>query len=153
MKTNVNWLGSVRIYIATVITANMIWEVTQLPLYTIWSTGTTRDILFAVVHCTAGDFIIATIALVAALLLFGRRAWPNERFIPVMIASLVIGVSYTIYSEWANAVLHKNWAYSNLMPKLPIIGTGLSPLLQWIMLPTVGFAAVSYFCRDYKQRR
>lgn len=42
--------------IATV--ANLLWEVAQLPLYTIWQTATTGALAFAVAHCTAGDIII-----------------------------------------------------------------------------------------------
>jgi len=142
-----SWLAALRIYIATTVVSHAIWEIIQLPLYTIWSTGTPREIMFAIVHCTAGDFLIAALSLVAALLLLGGNAWPNARFIPVMIATLSLSLSYTIYSEWANTVLHQTWAYSNLMPKLPPFSTGLSPLLQWIIVPSLGFAAISYFLR------
>ena len=88
--------------------------------------------------------MIATVSLIAALLLVGARGWPNERFITVMIAALVMGLGYTVYSEWVNTVIRQTWAYSDLMPKLPIFGTGLSPLLQWIIVPALGFAAISH---------
>ena len=61
------WLGALRIYLATSTAAHLIWEVAQLPLYTIWRTGAPREIAFAVFHCTAGDFMIATLSLVLAL--------------------------------------------------------------------------------------
>ena len=136
---------ALRIYIATTVTANVIWEVVQLPLYTIWNTGTRQEIVFAVLHCTVGDLMILTLSLLTALLLVGDRAWPSERFIPVLIATVIIGLSYTVYSEWLNTVVRQTWTYSNLMPKLPPFGTGLSPLLQWIIIPSLGFAAISYF--------
>ena len=88
--------------------------------------------------------MIATLSLIAALLLVGVRGWPSERFIPVMIAALVIGLGYTVYSEWVNTVIRQTWTYSDLMPKLPLFGTGLSPLLQWIIVPALGFAAISH---------
>ena len=145
MTTDFRWLVALRIYIATTVTANVIWEVVQLPLYTIWNTGTRQEIAFAVLHCTVGDLMIATLSLLTALLLMGDRAWPRERFIPVLIATVIIGLSYTVYSEWLNTVVRQTWAYSNLMPKLPPFGTGLSPFLQWIIIPSLGFAAISYF--------
>ena len=37
------WLGALRLYLGTVIAGNLIWEIAQLPLYTIWQTGTFRD--------------------------------------------------------------------------------------------------------------
>ena len=108
----------------------------------IWRTGTPREIAFAVFHCTAGDLIIATLSLVLALVCFGDPAWPRERFSSVVAATLVIGVGYTVYSEWLNTTVRKTWAYSELMPALPILGTGLTPLLQWLVVPMIGFAAI-----------
>jgi len=33
----------------------------------------------------------------------------------------------------------RNWAYSEFMPTLPVTGTGLSPLAQWIVIPLIAF--------------
>jgi hypothetical protein len=38
-----------------------------------------------------------------------------------------------------NAVTRATWAYSPLMPILPFAGIGLSPLLQWLLLPWLSF--------------
>jgi len=32
--------------------------------------------------------------------------------------------------------VRQSWAYSPLMPVLPVTGTGLAPLLQWIVVPS-----------------
>ena len=142
MNVERNWLGSLWIYLAFTIALHLIWEAAQLPLYTIWSTGTRREIAFAVIHCTIGDLMIATLSLVLALMCFGGPAWPRQRFTQVMVSTLVTGIGYTVYSEYLNSVVRKTWAYSDLMPTLPPFGTGLSPLLQWIVVPMLGFAAI-----------
>ena len=147
MNTQRHWLGALRIYLGTTVTAHLIWEVAQLPLYTIWRSGTSREVAFAVFHCTIGDLMIATLSLIMALVCFGGGAWPRERFTPVMAVTLAIGVGYTVYSEYLNTVVRKTWAYSELMPTLPLLGTGLAPLLQWIIVPTMGFAAMRYWVR------
>jgi len=49
-----------------------------------------------------------------------------------------LGAAYTVYSEWLNTGVRMAWAYSELMPVVPGIGTGLSPLLQWLVLPPLG---------------
>lgn len=121
---------------------HLIWEVAQLPLYTIWRTGTLREIAFAVFHCTIGDLMIAMLSLIVALICFGGPAWPRERFTAVMVATLVTGIGYTVYSEYLNTAVRKAWAYSELMPTLPPFGTGITPLLQWIVVPMLGFAAI-----------
>ena len=137
-----HWLQSIRIFLGVSAVGHLIWEIVQLPLYVIWSAGTGREITFAIIHCVAGDLMIAALALVAALLLFGSPAWPSQRLIPIMLATLLMGMGYTLYSEWVNTVVRKAWAYSALMPVVPLLGTGVSPLMQWFVVPTIAFAAI-----------
>lgn len=59
-----------------------------------------------------------------------------------MATTIVIGIGYTVYSEWVNTAVRKTWEYSKLMPIIPFLGTGLSPLMQWLIVPTVAFSAV-----------
>ena len=149
MNTERQWLGALRIYLGFTTGLHLIWETAQLPLYTLWNTGSPQEIAFAVFHCTVGDLMIATLSLVLALVCFGGPAWPRERFIPVMVTTLAIGIAYTVYSEWLNTVVRKAWAYSEFMPTLPLLGTGLSPLLQWIVVPMLGFAAIWFRRRRF----
>ena len=44
---------------------------------------------------------------------------------------------YTVYSEYLNTVVRGAWAYTEWMPTVPWLGTGLSPLAQWLIIPTV----------------
>ena len=63
------WLPALAIYLAVISGLHLAWEVLQLPLYTIWTTGSLAEQVFAVVHCTGGDLMIALSSLVAAWLL------------------------------------------------------------------------------------
>jgi hypothetical protein len=76
-------------------------------------------------------------------MLAGHRDWPARRFALVAAVTLIVGLSYTVFSEWLNVVVRKSWAYSSLMPVISIFGLnlGLSPLLQWIVVPTLAFYA------------
>lgn len=130
------------VYLAVSAVLNLIWEVIQLPLYTIWRTGTVREISFAVVHCTGGDMIIAASALAIALLIAGNRRWPSEQRGEVKAITLTIGIGLTVYLEWLNTTMRQSWAYTDTMPTLPIFGTGLAPLLQWVIVPTLALYAV-----------
>ncbi len=138
------WLATLRGVLLASAVGHLIWEIVQLPLYTISLEGTTPEIVFAVLHCTGGDLLITTSTLVAALLVFGRH-WPADwiAYRNVMITVIMLGVGYTTFSEWLNANVRGTWAYSPWMPRLPPLGTGLSPLLQWIVVP----AAVFLFMR------
>jgi hypothetical protein len=44
-------------------------------------------------------------------------------------------MAYTAWSEWRNVYVAGNWGYTAGMPLL--FGIGLSPLLQWLVLPPV----------------
>jgi hypothetical protein len=134
------WLRTLRRYIAFVVPAHLLWEFAQLPLYTIWRDGTPGEIVFAVLHCTGGDALIAIAALVSAVLLAGT-GWPVARdsYRRVAAIAIVIGVSYTAFSEWLNTAVREAWAYSDLMPVIPLIEAGLSPILQWVLIPLAGF--------------
>ena len=128
-------------YIAGVALLNLLWEVLQLPLYTLWDEGPPATIAFAVVHCTLGDLLIATASLFAALVLLGGKNWPQERYWRVALLASAVGASYTVFSEWNNTVVTRTWAYSSLMPTL--WGIGLSPVLQWVLIPALVFWRLS----------
>jgi hypothetical protein len=70
----------------------------------------------------------------------GSNAWPWQRSRAVFVLALAFGVGYTIYSEWLNTRVRQSWGYSPLMPVVPLTGTGLAPLLQWIVIPSIALS-------------
>jgi hypothetical protein len=76
---------------------------------------------------------------VLALVLIGKGAWPKRKYQVVAALTIAFGLGYTIFSEWLNIVVRQSWAYSDLMPVIPVIDAGLSPLAQWIVIPLAGF--------------
>ena len=135
------WRGFFLRYVGATFALNLIWEIAQLPLYTIWNQGSSAALTFAVLHCTLGDVMISCLALLGSVLCLGNLQWPRERYVAVAAASVAAGLAYTGYSEWLNVYVRKSWAYSGLMPK--VMGVGLSPLLQWLVIPTAAFAYLS----------
>lgn len=147
------WLAAFRRYLVFVAFANLAWETAQLPLYAIWRTGTPGELAFAVVHCTGGDILIAFSSLLLSLVLTGSDEWPRRRFGQVAALAVGFGVGYTIFSEWLNIVVRESWQYSELMFVVPVINTGLSPLLQWIIIPAVGLWWARRADREAADRR
>ena len=137
VKTPITWLGMLRIYAVSVTALHFGWELLQLPLYTIWRTASMRELAFAIVHCTAGDLLIATGCLFAALLLAGAPDWPNAHFKQVGLLTVLLGLAYTGYSEWHNTVVKQTWTYAASMPT--IFGIGWAPLAQWLIVPLGAF--------------
>jgi hypothetical protein len=135
-------------YLAYVVAANLAWEITQSPLYTLWRNGSPGEIAFAIVHCTAGDVLIALAVLMLGLALVGRSDWPTSRYWRVAAVATVLGLAYTFYSEWLNTTVRQSWSYAETMLLVPPLGTGLAPLLQWILLPPLGFWWARRACVD-----
>jgi len=134
-----SWLRTLRRYMGFVAVANLIWEFAHMPLYTLWETGSAGEIIFAAVHCTGGDILIALSAIMLSLFLLGNGAWPAERRFPVVAGTVAFGLAYTIFSEWLNIEIRQAWAYRDLMPVIPVLDAGLSPVLQWMVIPLAGF--------------
>ena len=139
-------MQAVGIYLCATAVANLLWETLQLPLYTIWTTGTVREIALAVMHCTAGDVLIASGALFLAIIVGRCWLWPLDNWSRIAALTIVFGVAYTAFSEWLNIYVRHAWTYSSIMPLLRIgqIEFGLSPLAQWIVVPSVALACVKW---------
>lgn len=140
-----DWLATVRRYLAAAALGNLAWEAGQMPLYTLWRTGSPGEIAVALLHCTAGDVVIAGASLLGALVLLGAPGWPRRRSGAVAAAAIAIGLGYTVYSERLN-LARGAWAYTETMPTLPWLGTGLAPLAQWLVIPV---ASLAWACRAW----
>jgi hypothetical protein len=134
-----DWLRALRRYMAGVALANLVWEFAHMPLYTLWETGSPSEIAFAALHCTGGDILIALASIMLALFLVGRASWPQVDSRRIIAVAVVLGLSYTLFSEWLNIEIRQSWAYRDIMPVVPLVDAGLSPVLQWIIVPLAAF--------------
>jgi len=132
------------IYLGVSAFAHLAWETLQLPLFTLWTGALRWEVVFAVVHCTVGDLMIAASSLIAAILVGRSWSWPRGDWKQVAVLTIIFGLSYTAYSEWFNVYVRNAWAYSASMPTVRIGGIelGVSPLLQWLIVPIVALASV-----------
>lgn len=138
-RAPLHWLSALRRYFTVILLGNLVWEFAHFPLYTLWTTGTLSEKVFAIAHCTMGDLLIAAASLLAALVVAGDARWPLEGFARVTILAVAAGLGYTAFSEWLNTTVRGSWAYTDAMPLLPVLGIGLTPLLQWIVVPVLAF--------------
>jgi hypothetical protein len=133
------WLQVLRRYILVVALTSLAWEFAHLPLCTVWWEGNFGAAAFAAAHCTGGDLLIVASSLLLALLLFGASAWPERGFARVAAATILFGVGCTAFSGWLNTEVRGSRRYTELMPTLPLLGTGLSPLGQCMVIPLAAF--------------
>lgn len=116
---------------------NWIWEIIQMPLYSvpweIWSWECIRICTMSTVW-DAG-YVVAVFLILAILnknFGFFRDLDNKDIFIIVFV-----GVATAMFVE-VRALVFGDWAYSNLMPLLPL-SAGLSPVVQ---LPTLSLLSI-----------
>jgi hypothetical protein len=113
---------------------NLVWEAGQTPLYDDADRGLAY-LAWTRLHCTAGDVLILLAAFWVTSLVCRSRKWFERSgwFAPGLF--IVLGLAYTVWSEWANTSLRAAWQYRPQMPTL--FGIGLAPLLQWLAIPPI----------------
>ena len=105
------------------------------PLYTISQAALSLRVALFLVSCILTDIAFALSALLVALLVVNDEFWPKRSY--GIVASLVIsfGILGTIAGEWLSVAVFGTWAYSEIMPIIPLIDVGLSPVTQWLAIP------------------
>jgi hypothetical protein len=116
---------------------NFFWEMVQTPLYDDVSQKTYLQILISRFHCTLGDVLILLSAYWIVAWFTHNRNWVTFFCPKHLLGFTLLGLGYTLVSEWVNIDIRSAWGYSPSMPRLPFIGTGLTPFLQWLILPPV----------------
>lgn len=117
---------------------NYPWELMQVPLYQGMPEAAHWDAIKVCTRATLGDGIIMLLAYSGAALLVRDRWWiVKPRWAPVVVL-IGIGVAITVLLERL-AIISDNpnwgWRYAEAMPIIPVLEIGLTPFLQWVILP------------------
>jgi hypothetical protein len=114
---------------------NLVWEVWQVPFFRGMADQPHWSGVKACTQATFGDAGIALAAFWVAAFFARTRRWimqPSSLDIAIFIGVGLLAA--IVFEALATGVLGR-WAYNDAMPRLPILGTGLLPLLQWLTLP------------------
>ena len=116
---------------------NFPWEILQAPLFEGMADAPHWP---AVRRCTVaslGDGVIMLAAFWAVAAFTRSRRWLLTATSRQTLGFTAIGLTATVAVEHLAIAgwWPMGWSYSNAMPTVPAIGTGLSPLLQWLLLP------------------
>ena len=135
VTANTNVMARAGLWSALVFVLNLMWEIVHVRLYTIWAEADGMSVTWALLHCSLGDVVIALAMFAVAGIVLGRADWPASR--PWTGGAIVVigAMTFTAWSEWFNVHRAGNWSYTASMPM--IFGIGLSPLMQWLILPPV----------------
>lgn len=131
------WRLIARYYLPCVAALNLAWEIAHVRLYTLWTDSGPAYIAFAIAHCTLGDVLIGAAALFLALMLGREAELAGWRWQRIAVLTVILGAGYTLFSEWMNLTILRSWTYAEAMPRVKLgeFQIGLSPLLQWLVVP------------------
>ena len=111
------------------------WEILQAPLFSSLS-KTEHFVGIAIcLKATLGDLVIAIAAFWGAALIGKDRNWFLNKDHRATVAFFAVGLLATVGLEYFSTEVTGRWAYDGVMPLLPLLGTGLSPILQWVFVP------------------
>ena len=114
---------------------HFVWEMVQAPLYSNMRQVSHAAAIAICAGATAGDVGIAFVAYAAGAL--GQRdpIWILHPMARGSWVYLLSGIGITLLFEYLWAGPEGRWIYAPNMPIVPVLGVGLSPLLQWLLLP------------------
>ena len=116
---------------------NLPWEVWQVPFFRGMADQPYWLGVKACTESTFGDAAIGLAAFWIAAIFAKSRSWilqPRKLNTAVFLA---VGILATIIVEALATGPLERWTYDEAMPSVPILGTGLLPLLQWLLLPSI----------------
>lgn len=111
------------------------WEMLQVPFYRGMSGMPHWEGVRTCTIATMGDVAIMLGAYAAVAVVTRDRWWLHAPSTRALVSLVVVGEVITIVVESLNVYLWGRWAYAPAMPI--ILGIGLMPLLQWLVLPLV----------------
>lgn len=114
---------------------NFVWEFFQVPFFRGMAAAPHWEAAQVCIRATFGDAGITLVAFWAVALAARSRAWIVHATARQLLGFVAVGVAITIAFEWVATELLDRWTYAESMPTLPLIGTGLLPLAQWLVLP------------------
>lgn len=121
------------------------WEMGQIPFYARMSEAPHDAVVWLCTRAAGGDVLIALVALAVPAAL-GRGLAGLLAFRPRALALYIAaGLAITVGLEFLATEVQQRWQYSARMPTIPVLGTGLLPLLQWLILPPVTVFFARYF--------
>jgi hypothetical protein len=131
---------------------NWPWEMAQMSAY---AEMAGRSWLETALPCTVaalGDVGLTLGVCGLGALAAGRAGWGMEGSWNVYAAAALLGGICALAFEW-QALAFGRWSYDERMPVVPLLGVGLWPALQLILLTPVSLGAARWCVRMMSRKR
>jgi len=111
---------------------NFAWEMLQMPLYEGMELNMQTAIFCGLASLT--DTLMVLLLYYAFSLIYKEFFWVQHFELKRISILIVVGATGAILAEMLH-LSSGSWKYSRSMPKIPVMNVGLSPVLQFMILP------------------
>ena len=123
------------------------WESSHLSLYGGYEH--LSSILPINIWASIGDVLYTLGAVLLVALLKGRLNWVREATYKDIASLAILGFFIAVFVEYKGLFLNR-WHYLEAMPVIPVLGVGLSPILQMIILLPISVFLTKYILMRIK---
>ena len=113
---------------------NFAWEMLQMPLFKGMGLNW-QDILFCAAASVA-DTLMVVLLYYGFAIIYKEPFWANRMSRQRILLLILVGFAGAVLAELRHTSAG-NWSYSNSMPLVPVIGVGVVPVLQLMVLPAI----------------
>lgn len=138
------------IFIITVLAflLNFAWELIQIPLY--------KNAYYNVAHiafcalASVADVIMVLLLYFVFALIFKNLQWIQHlKWQRLVIVILIGGAGAALAEIWH--LSSGNWEYADSMPIIPIANVGISPVMQFMVLPLIVYFISFLLLNNYEK--
>lgn len=111
------------------------WEFLQVPFFEGMPELQHWEAVKTCTQAAGGDAVITLVAFWAVAMAKRSRQWFWRPGGVGWVTYLGAGLLITLVLEHLSTEVLDRWQYAEEMPVLPVLGTGLLPVVQWLLLP------------------
>ena len=116
---------------------NLAWELIQIPLY--------KNSVYDIDHiafcalASLADVLMVLLLYFGFSVIFKNPFWMQDLKLKRLLLLVVIGGAGAVLFEMRH-LSSGSWEYNDSMPLIPIVNVGISPVLQFMILPLLIFS-------------
>ena len=111
---------------------NLTWELIQIPLYKAGSYSIEHMAFCAL--ASVADAILVLLLFFGTAVLFRNLFWIQDKKWQQMVIVILLGATGAVLGEMRHLSIG-SWAYADSMPIIPVVNVGITPVLQFMILP------------------
>lgn len=131
--------GFFAIMVVSAFALNWLWEMIQMPAFVEMAELSWAETALPCARAALGDVVMTLSIYAVGALASGNIRWGLGRRWNVYLTGVILGAVFaTAFELYSQAT--DRWTYNDLMPIVPVLGVGMWPFLQLMLLVPASWA-------------